>query len=130
MTTTLFLAKIVGPLLVLRGLSIVIDRGHFRAMLDGLDQEATTVSFSLFPVALFMAGVALVLVHDDTSSPAAMLFHVIAWGAILKASLLILFPRLVVRKAMLLGKAGFVPVVAVACLAVGAYLCWFGYVAA
>ncbi len=127
METTLFLSKIVGPVLLLRGISILIDRKHFVAMLDGLKEEAKTVSFSLFPIALLMAGIAVVISHRDTSSLAAILFHITAWGMILKSSLLILFPKLVVAKARIIGKAGFLSVVCIACSAVGIYLSWFGF---
>ncbi len=47
MASTPLLSRIIGPVLVLRGISILIDRRHFGAMLDGLDREATTVSFSV-----------------------------------------------------------------------------------
>ena len=46
---------------------------------------------------------------------------------ILKSSLLILVPRIVVQKAQLLGRSGFLHVVCATCFAVGGYLTWFGY---
>ena len=96
-------------------------------MLERLEDEAATVSFSMFPVALLMAGIAVVLIHRDVSSLAAILFHIMAWGMIIKTSLLILVPSLVARKARMIGQAGFLHVVCYACLIVGAYLAWFGY---
>ena len=130
MDTTLFLARVIGPVLILRGISILIDRRHFAEMIAGLDREVSTISFSLFPIALMMAGIAIVLSHRDASSLAGLLITAIAWGAIVKASVLILFPKLLVAKARRLGEAGFINVVLVMCLAVGAYFTWFGYVAA
>ncbi len=129
MEMTVLLAKIVGPVLVLRGVSILIDREHFVSLLEGLDKEVNTISFSMFPIAMLMAAIALAVTHRDTSSLAAILFHLIAWGAIVKTSLLILFPKLLVAKAQMLGRAGFLNVVLVMCLAVGGYLTWFGYLA-
>ena len=127
MEITLFVARIVGPVLVLRALSIALDREHFRRMLDGLEREAATISFSLVPIALFMACAALALHHDDLSSPAAVLVRMIAWGGLLKASALILWPNAVVAKAQWLGRAGFLNVVLGVCFVVGGYFCWFGY---
>lgn len=127
MEVTLFVARIVGPVLVLRALSIWFDRAHFQALLDGLEREVTTIGFSLVPIALFMACAALALVHDDLSSPAAVLVRLIAWGGLLKSSALILWPKAVVAKAQWLGRAGFLHVVLGVCLVVGAYFCWFGY---
>ena len=127
METTLFLAKIVGPVLLARTVSILIDRQHFEAMINGLEKEITTVAFSLFPIALMMTCIALTLIHRDTSSLAAIIFHIIAWGGIAKSTLLIIAPKLGVVKAQQLGKAGFLNVVCAVCLCVGGYLTWFGY---
>ena len=71
MELTAILTKVVGPVLVLRAVSILLDRRHFRAMLDGLEREVTTISFSLFLVALLMTCLTLLAVHSDTSSSAA-----------------------------------------------------------
>jgi len=126
MDLTILIAKVVGPVLLLRGLSILIDRKHFEEILIGLEREITTVSFSLFPIALLMTCLALVATHSDSSSLAAILIHAIAWGSIVKASALILFPHLVVAKAQLLGQAGFLSVIVLVCFLVGGYFTWFG----
>jgi hypothetical protein len=129
MELTAFVAKVVGPVLLLRAMSILLDRRHFVEMLRRLDGEVTTVSFSAFPIALLMVCIALAVSHSDTSSLAAILIHVIAWGGILKASALILFPRLVATKARALERAGFLNVVLLVSCVVGAYFTWFGYFA-
>ncbi len=125
---TILIAKIVGPVLLLRALSIVLDRKHFERMLDGLDGESSTVSFSMFPIALLMICLWLATVHRDTSSVAAWLIHIIIWGGILKASILILFPKLVVAKAQILGRSGFLVVVTFMTAVLGVYFSLFGYV--
>jgi hypothetical protein len=129
MDLTSIVAKVVGPVLLLRALSIVLARRHFVEMVEGLGREVTTVSFSLFPIALLMACITLAVVHSDTSSVAAILIHLLAWGGILKASALILFPGAVVTKARMLVRAGFLNVVLLVCVLVGGYFTWFGYFA-
>jgi hypothetical protein len=129
MELTSLIAKFVGPVLLLRALSILLARRHFIEMVRGLEREVTTVSFSLFPIALLMACIALAVGHSDTSSAAAILIHVIAWGGILKASALILFPSVVAAKARALERAGFLDVVVLVCVLVGGYFTWFGYFA-
>ncbi|MGH2608298.1 MAG: hypothetical protein ACRDHF_04350 [Tepidiformaceae bacterium] len=129
MELTSVIAKVVGPVLLLRALSILLDRRHFVEMVRGLDREVSTVSFSLFPIALLMTCIALAISHSDTSSVAAVLIHVIAWGGMLKASALILFPGRVVTKARALERAGFLNVVLLVCVVVGGYFTWFGYLA-
>ena len=129
MELTSLIAKVVGPVLLVRGLSILLDRKHFIEMVQGLDREVRTVSFSFFPIALLMTCIALAVIHSDTSSVAAILVHVIAWGGIVKASALILFPRVVVPKAQALERAGFLNVVLLVCFLFGGYFTWFGYFA-
>jgi hypothetical protein len=129
MELTSLVAKVIGPVLLLRALSIVLHRAQFIEMVRGLDREITTVSFSLFPIVLLMTCTTLVLFHSDTSSVAALLVRLIAWGGIIKASALILFPKAVVAKAQALERAGFLNLVLVVCFVVGAYFTWFGYFA-
>jgi hypothetical protein len=93
----------------------------------GLEAEVTTVTFSFFPIALVMTSTLLAMTHTDTSSLAALLIHVIAWGGILKGSVLILFPRAIVAKVNALLEAGFLNVVLAVCMVVGAYFTWFGW---
>lgn len=129
MEFTLFFAKIVGPVLLVRAVSILFDRDHFVAMIDGMEREISTVSFSFFPVALFMVCTAILAVHTDTSSLAAILIYVTAWGGLVKATALMLFPRLLVKKGQLLAKTVLLNVVLVMCFLVGGYFTWFGYFA-
>jgi hypothetical protein len=126
---TSLVARVVGPVLLLRALSILLHRRQFVEMVRGLDRELTTVSFSAFPIALLIACIGLAVVHSDTSSLAAILVHVMAWGGILKASALILFPAAVASKARALERAGFLNVVLAVCFLAGGYFTWFGYFA-
>jgi hypothetical protein len=129
MELTSLICKVVGPVLLLRAVSILVDRRHFAEMVAGLEREVTTVSFSLFPIALLMACLGLAATHTDTSSLAAILIYVMIWAGMVKASALILVPRLVATKARVLVRAGFLNVVLLACLVVGGYFTWFGYLA-
>lgn len=127
MESTLLLSKIIGPVLILRSISILIDREHFKEMVRGLDKEISTISFSLFPVALVMTATALAVLHTDRSTPAGILITLIAYGGILKGSLIILFPKVLLPKAQLLVQAGFLNVVMAVCGIIGVYFCWVGY---
>jgi hypothetical protein len=117
MELTKIITKVIGPVLLLRAVSILIDRDHFVQMARGLDQEVGTVAFSFFPIALLMGCITLAVVHSDSSSVAAVLIRLMAWGGILKASALILFPHAVAAKARLLEEAGFLNVVLAVCFA-------------
>jgi hypothetical protein len=127
MEFTLLFSKVVGPVLLVRALTLMIDRQHFHKMVEGLEAELTTVAFSFFPVALMMASLAIVATHRDTSSPAAYIIHIAAWGGLAKSAGLMAVPKLVVKKAQLLVNGGFLYVVLLSCSVVGGYLSWFGF---
>ncbi|MCH9649589.1 MAG: hypothetical protein K0U98_15220 [Deltaproteobacteria bacterium] len=127
MEFTLLFSKVVGPVLILRALSILLSREHFFKMIDGMEREVTTVSFSFFPIALFMSCTAIAVTHSDRSSFAAFLILLIAWGGMAKGAALILFPHLSVEKGRHLVKPMFLNIVLFVCLAVGGYFTWFGY---
>jgi hypothetical protein len=130
MSTTSVITKVIGPVLLLRAGSIVIDRQHFITMLGGLDREVETIAFSFFPIALLMGCIGILVLHTDRSSVAAILIRLMAWGGAIKASGLMLFPSSMAAKAVLLQRAGFLNVVLAVCLLVGGYFTWFGYFAA
>lgn len=127
MDTTLLLTKVVGPVLLVRGISLIVDRKHFVTLLDRLEGEAKTITFQLLPVALLMAAITVIVACRDLTSPAGILIHLAAWGMAAKSTLLMLFPEGVLAKARLLGRAGFLNGVLFMCLAVGGYFSWFGY---
>ncbi len=77
-----------------------------------------------------MTAVAILVTHSDTSSLAGILIYIIAWGALAKSTVLMLFPRVAVDKAKLLVKAGFLNVVLLVCFAAGGIFTYFGYFAA
>ena len=127
MESTMFLSRIIGPLLIIRGMSIILDREHFRHIMNNLEEEMHTISFAMVPVAIMMGALAIIQLHHDWSSPAAILFHLAAWGAIAKTTAIILVPKLVAAKVKILARAGFLEVTWVATFTVGGYLTWFGY---
>ena len=127
MGLTIIMSKVVGPVLLLRAASILIDRQQFTEMLKNLEQESRTISFSMFPIAVLMTAIAIATIHTDTSSLAAIIFHLIAWMMIAQTSLLIVVPSLVAQNVRFLGRIGFVNFVCALCSVIGAYLTWFGF---
>ena len=130
MDTTLFLSKIIGPVLLLRGISILFDRQQVVTMLERLEKESTSAAFSALPVILLMASLALAVTHEDTSSPAAVILHVMAWVGILKGAALMLRPKAVLAFGRHAGQATVLHGVWVVSVGLGAYLTWFGYIRA
>ena len=99
-------------------------------MREGLEKEATSAAFSVLPVILLRASIALAVTHDDTSSPAAVILHVVAWAGILKGAVLILRPMVVLAYGRHAGKSFVLHFAWVVSAGSGGYLTWFGYLRA
>ena len=130
METTLFLSKIIGPVILLRGISILFNRKQVVTMLERLEKESTSATFSALPVILVTASLALAVSHKDTSNAAAVILHIIAWVGILKGALLILRPKAVLAFGRHAGQTAVLHGVSVVSVGLGAYLTWFGYIRA
>ena len=129
MDLNLLIAKLVGPVLLVRSLSILIDKKHFEAMLEGLDKEIKTLSFSFIPVTLFAAALFILNYQTDRTSFDGIAITCIAVLAIIKTSLLMLFPDLMVEKAKKLGELGVVAFAMFGTLSIGICLTYLGYFA-
>ena len=130
METTVLLSKILGPVLLLRGISIFFDRHQVVTMLERLEEESTSAAFSALPVILFMASLAMAVTHRDTSNPAAVILHIIAWVGILKGAALILRPKAVLAFGRHAERTTVLHGICVASVGLGVYLTWFGYIRA
>ena len=130
METTVLLSKILGPVLLLRGISIFFDRQQVVTMLERLEEESTSAAFSALPVILFMASLAMAVTHKDTSNPAAVILHIIAWVGILKGAALILRPKAVLAFGRHAERTTVLHGICVASVGLGVYLTWFGYIRA
>ena len=99
-------------------------------MLERLEEESTSAAFSALPVILFMASLAMAVTHKDTSNPAAVILHIIAWVGILKGAALILRPKAVLAFGRHAERTTVLHGICVASVGLGVYLTWFGYIRA
>ena len=97
-------------------------------MLERLEEESTSAAFSALPVILFMASLAMAVTHKDTSNPAAVILHIIAWVGILKGAALILRPKAVLAFGRHAERTTVLHGICVASVGLGVYLTWFGYI--
>jgi hypothetical protein len=126
MLTSIFIAKLMGPILFVVGLSILINEKSTRAMAkDVLGSHALIYIFGIVDLLL---GLVLVAVHNVWVMDWRVIITLIGWISIVRGLVRILFTPYVIKNApKLLKKQGLLMGVAIVMLILGAVLAYYGY---
>jgi len=128
MQTSIFLARLLGPLLLLTGAGIVLNPKSFRTIAGEVVRSVTLVY--LFGFMDLAAGLAIVLTHNVWLASWRVLITLIGWLLLIRGAVRIVAPEIVmgyaakvIRNKQVIPSAGAVVGV------LGLVLCYFGYVA-
>jgi hypothetical protein len=128
MQTSIFLARLLGPLLLLTGAGIVLNPKSFRTIAGEVVRSVTLVY--LFGFMDLAAGLAIVLTHNVWVASWRVLITLIGWLLLIRGAVRIAAPEIVmgyaakvIRNKQVIPSAGAVVGV------LGLVLCYFGYVA-
>jgi hypothetical protein len=128
MQTSIFLARLLGPLLLLTGAGIVLNPKSFRTIAGEVVRSVTLVY--LFGFMDLAAGLAIVLTHNVWVANWRVLITLIGWLLLIRGAVRIVAPEIVmgyaakvIRNKQVIPSAGAVVGV------LGLVLCYFGYVA-
>jgi hypothetical protein len=126
MLTSIFIAKLMGPILLAVGLSIFINEKSTRAMAkEVLGSPALIIVFGIVDLLL---GLVLVAVHNLWVMDWRVIITVIGWISIVRGLVRILFtPYLMKNGPKMLKKEGLLMGVAIVMLILGAVLSYYGY---
>jgi hypothetical protein len=128
MPVSVYLARLLGPLLLLPGIGLLINPRAFRAMATEVVGSLTLVY--LFGLIDFAAGLAIVLVHNVWTMNWRVLITLIGWLLLIRGAARVLitetlmgYAKSLIRNKQLYLVSGGILVV------LGLVLCYFGYVA-
>jgi len=126
MPTSLFLAKLIGPVCLVIGLALLINGAAFRALAgDFLNNPALMF---LSGVITLPAGLAVVLTHNVWVADWRVLITILGWLMIVGGLARILVPqRAVAVGRTLLANPSTLHISTGGYLLIGALLCFFGY---
>ena len=127
METSLFIAKILGPLFVVVGASMLINRDFFRKVMEDYSKNTALVFFT--GVCPLVFGIVILLLHNVWVANWTVLITIFGWGGIIKGIWLLLFPNTISKfmQAYLKNKALLVAHAILAVL-LGAFLSYMGYI--
>lgn len=90
MESSLLLARLIGPLFVLVGVGVLVNRRHYAAMMKRFLENTELYYFS--GILAFLVGEVLVLFHNLWVWDWRVAITVIGWMSLLKGAVRIVFP--------------------------------------
>jgi len=126
MEFSLFIAQVLGPIFIVVGAGMLLNREFFRQVMEDYTRNSALVFFTgIFPLAF---GIVIVLLHNVWAASWVVLITIFGWCGIIKGVWLVLFPKSVhgFLKAYA-GKTQLLIAHSVLALALGVFLCVKGY---
>jgi hypothetical protein len=126
MQTSIFLAQLMGPVLLAAAIGLLLDRAGYRAM--ALELLASPALIFLSGLLTMTAGLAIVLHHNVWVAGWPVLITIFGWLGAIGGAARMALPQLTrsVGETML-DKPAVLTVGGAAWAAIGALLCYFGY---
>ena len=127
METSIFLAKLLGPILFVVGLGLLVNRAAYQVVAEEVVKSRALLF--LAGALNLVAGLAIVLAHNEWDLSWQVIITIIGWFLLIRGFLRILVPqqigdflsRILARGPQVLVGSGVVA------LLVGAFLAWKGY---
>ena len=127
MQTSIFLARLLGPLFLIVGASVLFNPGAFRALAAEVIRSVTLVY--LFGLMDFAAGLAIVLTHNVWVLHWPVLVTLVGWLLLIRGAVRVLLPETIMRyAAKLIGNKQLIATAGVVSGLIGLVFCYYGYV--
>ena len=127
METTIFLAKIYGPIIFAVGLGIFLSRSYYIKIYRELEKDA--LAGLLFGMVAMASGIVQLQFHNVWDTFPQVLISLIGWGLIIKGVLFVVSPKTIDKAGDFWVHKNLIPVAGLLTLIAGAYLSWVGYFA-
>ena len=125
MTTSIFLAKLIGPLALALGLGILFNRDAVRAVLDEFVRNRAVLF--LAGIISFPTGLAVILTHNVWVADWPVIVTLLGWLAVITGAVRIFAPDRATKFAKKVLSYNFTMGAAAFWVIVGAALCYFGF---
>ena len=127
MHTSIYLARLLGPVLAVAGIGILIRPNAYLAMAGGMMNDAPLMY--LATILGLLGGLALVLAHNLWVADWRVIITLLAWLTVIESAVWLLFPSEMRRLWAPLLSETLLLVSAAIVLVAAAVLCVFGYIA-
>ncbi len=128
METSVILAKIMGPLLLIVGLGLFINLEHYRRMLS--DFGASSLSIYMAGTTALLLGLLIVVFHNVWVVGWPVIITLLGWSAVIKGTVRLVAPRIVADRAGIYGRnTNVIMASALITFGLGVALAYFGFFA-
>jgi len=126
MSTSIFLARLIGPVMTLVGVSLLVDEAAFRKMALEFLRNLALIFFS--GMIMMSAGLVVVLTHNVWVLDWHVIITLLGWVTVISGAARVFAPQRATKvgKKFLIYK-DFTTAAAAIWLVVGAVLCYFGF---
>jgi hypothetical protein len=126
MANSLFLARLIGPVMLVVGLAVFANQRGFREMAE--EFLASRALMFLSGLILMPAGLAIVLTHNVWAADWRVLITLLGWLAAIGGALRLFGPMFVLKAGhAMLDKPYFTSIAAAVWVVLGLLFCFFGY---
>jgi uncharacterized protein YjeT (DUF2065 family) len=126
MSNSLFLARLIGPVMLVVGLAVFTNPRGFREMAEEFLASRALMFFS--GLIIMPVGVAIVLTHNFWTADWRMVITVFGWLCAVGGALRLFGPLFVVKAGhAMLRQPYFTPIAAAIWVVLGLLFCFFGY---
>jgi hypothetical protein len=126
-TTSIFLAKLIGPFFLIVAAALLLNARAFRGIADEFMRSPALVF--LTGLMILPVGLAIALTHNVWAADWRVLITILGWLTIVSAALRLLAPQRAIEMGRkLYAKPNVLYVSAAIWLVIGAVLTFFGYV--
>jgi hypothetical protein len=124
---TTFLSQLIGPVLLLMGLSIGLNRKYYSDWMRKIDKHEACLFF--MAITEVTIGLAIVLSHNLWGTIEEVVITVVGYGAILEGAVVLIGGKSYVKGIMKKLSPDLITIAVICCLVVGAYISWNGFFA-
>jgi uncharacterized membrane protein len=127
MDSSLFLARLIGPIFVIVGIGLLLNRDRYRALAE--EVITSRALLYVFGVLALTGGLAIVLTHNVWVWDWPVIITIIGWLMMVRGTLRIVIPEKVgdLGARVLTRWPHILLVSGLAVIALGALLCWKGF---
>ena len=127
MDVSILLARLIGPLYLVAGIGLLLNRDHYREMLRSLPANSLLYYLSGFLALIF--GLAILQFHNLWVADWRVILTLLGWLGVAKGVLLLVLPQAAMRLTASLTHGSLLLGSAVVALLLGNWFCYVGYAA-
>ena len=126
MDTSLFLAKLIGPIFLIVGIGLLLNGDRYRAVVDEVMSSHTLLY--IFGAIALTGGLAIVLTHNIWVWDWPVIITIVGWLMIVRGTLRIIIPQQIedLARKMVARWSNILLISGLLVIMLGAFLCWKG----